>query len=143
MDSNVKTEWTPGPWKLSITHNDGGGWRSYARQYQITAGDKMIAYYETNYSEYPESDEENDANARRIIHAVNAHDRLVQTLRNLTESVKGLINESSGVYGLHLNGDLATWPSLTKGGSLEEWLLPLADADALLAALSTEQKEKA
>lgn len=90
-DSKDGSEWTPGPWTLSITHNDGGGWRSYARQYQITAGDKMIAYYETNYAEYPESDAENDANARRIVHCVNVHDDLVRALDGLIEKYEAIV----------------------------------------------------
>lgn len=38
-----------------------------------------------------------------------------------------LMHESEGVYGLHLNGDVAPWGDLEKGGRFEDWLLPLSD----------------
>jgi len=37
-------------------------------------------------------------------------------------AVRSLINESSGVAGLHANGDVAFWESLERGGRCEEWL---------------------
>jgi len=37
-------------------------------------------------------------------------------------AVQGLIEESRGVDGLHLNGDLALWEELLAGGRFEEWL---------------------
>lgn len=43
-------------------------------------------------------------------------------------SVEALINESSGVSGLHLNGDEASWIELRTGGHLEEWLLEFDEA---------------
>lgn len=44
------------------------------------------------------------------------------------EAVESLINESHGVGGLHLNGDLATWGELRTGGEFEEWLIAFDDA---------------
>ena len=41
-----------------------------------------------------------------------------------------LIDESEGVAGLHLNGDLAPWSELTDGGRFEEWLCGLEKARA-------------
>lgn len=38
-------------------------------------------------------------------------------------AVAELIEDSRGVDGLHLNGDLAPWSSLRTGGREEEWLL--------------------
>ena len=49
-------------------------------------------------------------------------------LREGVEAVKTLINESYGVAGLHLNGDVAPWDELLEGGKFEEWLLPLGKA---------------
>jgi hypothetical protein len=46
-------------------------------------------------------------------------------------AVDGLINESRGVDGLHLNGDVAPWEDLRTGGVYEEWL---RDYDAALDA---------
>lgn len=36
--------------------------------------------------------------------------------------VRELMDESIGVAGLHMNGDIATWDSLEEGGQFEEWL---------------------
>ena len=44
------------------------------------------------------------------------------------EAVESLINESHGVSGLHLNGDLAPWDELRTGGRFEEWLIAFDDA---------------
>lgn len=44
-------------------------------------------------------------------------------------AVASLIDESEGVAGLHLNGDLAPWSELRTGGRFEEWLV---DFDAAL-----------
>lgn len=44
-------------------------------------------------------------------------------------AVNGLISDSRGVAGLHLNGDIAPWESLMAGGEFEDWL---KDFDAAL-----------
>jgi hypothetical protein len=44
-------------------------------------------------------------------------------LRAGIEAVEGLINDSQGVYGLHLNGDCAPWETLRTGGQFEDWLI--------------------
>ena len=44
------------------------------------------------------------------------------------KSVEALIDESEGVYGLHLNGDLAPWDELLAGGRYEDWLYDLSKA---------------
>lgn len=38
-------------------------------------------------------------------------------------SMKELMEDSHGVIGLHLNGDIAIWSSLRKGGQFEEHLI--------------------
>ena len=43
-------------------------------------------------------------------------------------AVQDLIDQSQGVYGLHLNGEGAPWETLRKGGQFEEWLLDFDDA---------------
>lgn len=60
--------------------------------------------------------------------------QLLDALRKLTNDVTDLINDSGGVYGLHLNGDLASWDELTEGGRYEEWLLGPTDTRAAIAA---------
>ena len=39
------------------------------------------------------------------------------------DAVSDLIDNSKGVYGLHLNGNIAPWGELRTGGRYEEWLL--------------------
>lgn len=49
------------------------------------------------------------------------------------ESVRALINDSSGVYGLHLNGDPAPWSELEFGGRFEEWLSIFDEAEDIVS----------
>lgn len=58
--------------------------------------------------------------------AVAAADE-IERLRKGIAAVSALIADSSGVCGLHLNGDPAPWDELFSGGQFEEWL---ADFDA-------------
>ena len=44
------------------------------------------------------------------------------TARKGLQAVDALIAESSGVDGLHQNGDVAPWSELQTGGRFEEWL---------------------
>jgi hypothetical protein len=44
------------------------------------------------------------------------------------EAVATLIDESRGVEGLHLNGDIAPWDELRTGGRFETWLLDFDNA---------------
>lgn len=60
---------------------------------------------------------------------IRAHDAEIAALKAELEvcrsglvAVQDLINASTGVMGLHLNGDLASWESLQTGGGFEEWL---------------------
>jgi hypothetical protein len=53
-------------------------------------------------------------------------------LEKLVDSINCLINESQGVYGLHLNGDPVPWNDLKAGGRFEEWLIDLYDAEQYL-----------
>ncbi len=62
----------------------------------------------------------------------------VTRLRLALACVEGLINESHGVTGLHLNGDVALWGDLRTGGQFEEWLM---DFDAALAGPEAEGRE--
>jgi hypothetical protein len=54
-------------------------------------------------------------------------------LRRALDAVQALIDESQGVCGLHLNGDIATWEELLQGGRFEGWLLDFSIARAALA----------
>lgn len=43
-------------------------------------------------------------------------------------AVQQLIDNSQGVYGLHLNGEPAPWSDLQTGGRYEGWLVEFDDA---------------
>lgn len=58
-------------------------------------------------------------------------EKLEKALRGLTDDISGLIDESEGVYGLHLNGDPSPWDELVAGGRFER-LTHLPDAAAAL-----------
>jgi hypothetical protein len=55
-----------------------------------------------------------------------------ERLRRALDAVQALIDESQGVCGLHLNGDIATWDELLQGGRFEGWLLDFSIARAAL-----------
>jgi hypothetical protein len=58
---------------------------------------------------------------------VELHDRIAVLSAGIA-AVSGLIDESQGVAGLHLNGDVATWEELRQGGRFEEWLSDFDEA---------------
>ena len=59
---------------------------------------------------------------------------VIKKLANGIKAVRALIDESEGVYGLHLNGDLVSWGELQEGGWLEEWLICFNIAEDYLPA---------
>lgn len=70
--------------------------------------------------------------------------RQTAVLWKAVRAMQDLIDQSQGVYGLHLNGDGAPWETLQKGGQFEEWLLDFDDAlesadDEAQAALQREE----
>lgn len=52
----------------------------------------------------------------------------MERYKNAVIAINELINNSNGVDGLHLNGDVAPWEELVLGGRFEEWLTPLSFA---------------
>lgn len=64
-------------------------------------------------------------------------EQIRQALVDLVASLQELIANSDGVAGLHLNGDIADWESLTEGGRFEGWLLALDKAERLLNTMET------
>ena len=56
----------------------------------------------------------------------------IEEMRPGIEAVEGLINNSHGVDGLHLNGDIAPWDELRTGGVYMEWLREFDHALELL-----------
>lgn len=67
--------------------------------------------------------------ARQLEREVTALTAQLAEARRGLDAVADLINESSGVTGLHLNGDVASWDELRTGGRFEDWLI---DFDAAL-----------
>jgi len=59
------------------------------------------------------------------------------------DAVCDLIGESEGVTGLHLNGDIATWGELLRGGAFEEWLSALSDVIGERGRRNAIQDQKA
>ena len=59
-------------------------------------------------------------------------DEFEGALLALLSNIEGLIEESDGVTGLHLNGDVAPWDELLDGGRFEEWM-PLNGFRSLLS----------
>ena len=55
----------------------------------------------------------------------------------LVDELDGLVGESVGVSGLHLNGDVATWDEILPGGRFER----LSSLDELRAALAAQYQE--
>jgi hypothetical protein len=53
-------------------------------------------------------------------------------LRSGINAVSALIDNSQGVYGLHLNGDPSPWSELQEGGRFEEWLYEFDTARAAI-----------
>lgn len=57
--------------------------------------------------------------------------RQVKELQKGIVAVRELIDETSGVMGLHQNGEGARWDELLKGGGLEGWLIDFSIAEAI------------
>ena len=82
----------------------------------------------------------------RCLDELDAKDTTIAALRKQVEGAKRLYNDlrelmqqSHGVVGLHQNGDVADWESLTRGGTFEEWLMSWDDlGDALAQLTGTE-----
>lgn len=70
--------------------------------------------------------------ANEIERLEKQRDELLEALKGLADDIRGLMSESHGVTGLHLNGDIAPWSELDAGGQYER-LTHLLDADAAIA----------
>lgn len=64
---------------------------------------------------------------------------LAGALEKACDSVCELIDNSRGVDGLHLNGDVAAWDDLRSGGMYEGWLV---EFDGALDVLQKYQQSK-
>lgn len=73
-----------------------------------------------------------DAAVVRALAAEKALKEVTAKAGELVADVRGLVDESDGVAGLHLNGDVAEWGSLLLGGRFER-LTALDDLEDLLS----------
>ena len=79
-------------------------------------------------SDTPRTDAADLYDYQTAIEVCGQLERELAVARKGLEAVESLINESHGVSGLHLNGDLAPWDELRTGGRFEEWLIAFDDA---------------
>ncbi len=68
------------------------------------------------------------ATTELLIKKIEQLESEVFTLNAAITSVSDLIANSSGVSGLHANGDVAGWDELLEGGDYEEWLIDFSKA---------------
>lgn len=73
-----------------------------------------------------------------IARIAGQRNEMVEALSELLNEVDGLIGESTGVVGLHLNGDVAPWSELEEGGRFER-LSSMSKARAVIASVTGEQ----
>ena len=72
------------------------------------------------------------------------HRQMAAQNERLINCFTTLMENSTGVAGLHLNGDVATWSELKEGGRFEEWLLPLSEPrDQSIDALEAQWQAEA
>lgn len=64
----------------------------------------------------------------QLINECERKDSTIYHLRAGIQDVAVLIDNSDGVAGLYLNGDVAKWSDLRTGGSHEEWLSSFDEA---------------
>lgn len=65
-----------------------------------------------------------------------------ETLIDGLLAVQDLIDESKGVFGLHLNGDPCPWDELLLGGRHEGWLKDFDIAMELVVKLKSDQQDR-
>lgn len=68
----------------------------------------------------------------------NRYEELRGMAEKAVAAIDALASESTGVIGLHRNGDVANWDSLFQGGQFEDWLM---DVDGLRVRLTETNKE--
>lgn len=59
----------------------------------------------------------------------------LETLKKGIKAVSDLMEESEGVTGLHLNGNVAYWSELCRYGEFSQWLSDFNAAEELIDGL--------
>ena len=123
---------TPGPWVVHDHPTD-----PYQYGHYVTTADGLtvcsVAHQLPGRSPHGAEEATRAANARLIA----AAPELLEALEGLLDDVYGLMRESEGVAGLHLNGDVADWASLDEGGRFER-LSNMSGARAAIAKATGE-----
>ena len=108
--------------------------RGYAKLHPSGAQGQMIGQETWRITLSGESLQVITDAAGKLIELEQQRDALLAALEGLASDIHSLIHESSGVAGLHLNGDLAPWHDLEAGGRFERLThLPIA-VEAIAAA---------
>ena len=77
-------------------------------------------------------DDPDGKTCEKVARALLAALDVVEAADGAVSAVDALADESDGVAGLHLNGDMAPWPELRRGGAFS-WL---KDVDVCADALA-------
>jgi len=79
-------------------------------------------------SDTPISDNADLYDYQTAVETCRKLERELSVARKGLEAVETLINDSHGVCGLHLNGDVAPWDELRACGRFGDWLQAFDDA---------------
>ena len=66
---------------------------------------------------------------------------VIEKLVRGINAAANLMDNSTGVDGLHLNGDVAPWGELRTGGRFEEWLVAFDEALEWARVLSRDDNK--
>lgn len=81
LGATAGSDHTPTPWTLELEDT------TYSNCFEVQAEGKTIAHVESWNGEDNDAQEEAEANAAFIVRAVNAHDNLVEALKNLRGNI--------------------------------------------------------
>lgn len=91
---------------------------------------KELTLYREDNGQYSTSESQQDDVSGVYVqkeHLTEAQEENAK-LKSALNSVIDLIDNSTGVAGLHQNGEVAEWDSILSGGHFEEWLIDLSEA---------------
>lgn len=108
---------------------------SHLETTEARASEEMPATYDEAPHRFKLDEGGEEAIANATLWA--AAPELLEALAEMLNDIEGLIGESTGVAGLHLNGDLVTWGELEDGGRFER-LSSMSKARAAIAKATGE-----
>ena len=107
----MKTKHTPGPWQIAEC-----GDRHTA--FAVADENHISLFTVVNEGKTPFAGVYEKADAQLIATAPE----LLEELKKLVSDLGELMRQSTGVAGLHLNGDVAVWDSIQPGGQNGPWI---------------------